>query len=258
MYAINTLGAVFGTVAAGFVLLPLIGLRLSVFSAALLNFSAAGLAFRISSPDGGSKLPDAAPKRIVGSIDREVSGATPRWLLVAFALVGFLGIAYEVAWTRMLATFIGSSTYSFTLMLATFLLGIVLGSAIFERYLSQLRLITLRAFAWTQSGIAVFALCFLVLFRELPAIIPAILRSTNNSFAGMLLAQFVTCALAMLPEMFCRANDCACKPPTAVVSASNKPMTNLHLRSRRAPARARMARNRSPASSASQMNWWTQ
>ncbi|HLZ12474.1 MAG TPA: fused MFS/spermidine synthase [Candidatus Acidoferrum sp.] len=199
MYAINTLGAVFGTIGAGFFLLPFIGLRLSVFSAALLNFAAAGLAFHIASPVGISKPADITPEKIAASIGGGISGARVRWLLVAFALVGFLGVAYEVAWTRMLATFIGSSTYSFTLMLATFLLGIVLGSAIFARYFSQSRFISLGAFAWTQSGIAVLALCFLFFFREWPALISAILRATSNSFAGMLLAQFAISALAMLP-----------------------------------------------------------
>src|SRR5208282_1881421 len=31
--------------------------------------------------------------------------------------------------------------------------------------------------------------------------------------------------LAMLPEMFCSQNDCACRPDTAVVNASKIPMT---------------------------------
>src|SRR5580704_1551043 len=30
---------------------------------------------------------------------------------------------------------------------------------------------------------------------------------------------------AILPEMFCSANDCACRPDTAVVNASKIPMT---------------------------------
>jgi hypothetical protein len=29
----------------------------------------------------------------------------------------------------------------------------------------------------------------------------------------------------MLPEIFCRAKNCACKPPTAVFSASKIPIT---------------------------------
>jgi len=43
-------------------------------------------------------------------------------------------MAYEIGWTRLLSTQLGSSTYAFTLMLATFLAGIVFGSAIFERW----------------------------------------------------------------------------------------------------------------------------
>jgi len=200
MYAVNTLGAFCGTLAAGFFLLPAVGLRLSVFVAVLLNFIAAVLAYRIVPTHGDSQLPAASQKKITTStVSNNSSIGRRRWLLVAFALVGFLGIAYEVAWTRMLATFIGSSTYSFTLILATFLLGIVLGSAIFERFFSRPRFITFRSFAWTQSCVSFLALCFLLFYRELPAMIPAILRATNNSFAGMLFAQFAVSALAILP-----------------------------------------------------------
>jgi len=198
MYAVNTLGAVCGTLAAGFFLLPAIGLRLSVFVAVVLNFIAAVLAYRIVPAHDESQSPDAPQKKNTTSTVLNNSSIERRWLLVAFAAVGFLGIAYEVAWTRMLATFIGSSTYSFTLILATFLVGIVLGSAIFERFFSRSRFITLPSFAWTQSGVALLALCFLFFYRELPAMIPAILRATNN-FTGMLFAQFVACALAILP-----------------------------------------------------------
>src|SRR5713101_3963153 len=46
----------------------------------------------------------------------------------------------------------------------------------------------------------------------------------------------VVCELAMLPEMFCNANDCACRPVTAVVNASKTPIPILHPgRGRRSP-----------------------
>src|SRR5215470_10030919 len=38
----------------------------------------------------------------------------------------------------------------------------------------------------------------------------------------------VVCELAMLPEMFCNANDCACRPVTAEINASKTPMPILH------------------------------
>jgi len=41
---------------------------------------------------------------------------------------------FEIGWTRILAIFLSSTTYAFTLMLATFLFGITLGSYLFERY----------------------------------------------------------------------------------------------------------------------------
>ena len=49
-------------------------------------------------------------------------------LLVAYALVGFTALVYEVAWTRALATVLGSSIYAFGAMLGAFLSGIAIGS----------------------------------------------------------------------------------------------------------------------------------
>ena len=40
---------------------------------------------------------------------------------------------FEIGWTRILAIFLSSTTYAFTLMLATFLCGITVGSCLFER-----------------------------------------------------------------------------------------------------------------------------
>jgi hypothetical protein len=58
---------------------------------------------------------------------------------------------------------------------------------------------TIAVFAHIQMLTALAALLFLVFFRELPAIVPPILRITHQSFAGLAPAQFLTCALAMLP-----------------------------------------------------------
>src|SRR5262245_47383238 len=40
----------------------------------------------------------------------------------------------------------------------------------------------------------------------------------------------VVCEFAMLPEIFCSAKDCACRPVTAVVNASKTPIPILHPR----------------------------
>ena len=68
-------------------------------------------------------------------------------------------------------------------------------------------------FAWTQTFTAVAAVAFLVSFPHLIEVLPSILRATHESFRGLVLAQFATSALAMLP--------------TAVVFGFNFPAVTL-------------------------------
>ena len=192
LYWVNTLGAVGGTLAAGFVLLPALGLRLTVGVAVALNTFAGAVALLLART-GSSAAPTTVAKE-----DADVAPRAPRLLLVAFALVGATAMAYEIAWTRLLSTILGSSTYAFTLMLGTFLAGIVLGSMLFEAWAAR-RTVRPETFAATQTLTALAALGFLIFFAELPRVVPPILRHSGESFPGLVLAQIVTCSLAMLP-----------------------------------------------------------
>ena len=42
-------------------------------------------------------------------------------------------MSYEVIWTRLLALFVGPSTYAFTIVLAAFIFGLAFGSALFGK-----------------------------------------------------------------------------------------------------------------------------
>jgi len=192
LYWVNTAGAVAGTLAAGFLLLPSVGLRRTIEIAVGLNVFAAVLAFFFSTRASGS---ETAPVPTLSAVPRREA---PRFLLVCFALVGATAMAYEVGWTRLLATQLGSSTYAFTLMLATFLTGIVLGSAVFEWWIRR-RQARRTTFALTQTLTALASLVCLVAFPFLPELLPRILRATHASFRGLVLAQFGVSALSMLP-----------------------------------------------------------
>jgi spermidine synthase len=64
----------------------------------------------------------------------------PRWvILLATFVSGFVALALEVLWTRMLAEGTGSSIYIFTAILAIFLAGIAIGSALYRRRYSPRR-----------------------------------------------------------------------------------------------------------------------
>ena len=196
LYWINTAGAVTGTFAAGFLLLPSLGLRRTLGTAVALNVAAAVLAMALarSGPDVRSTHAAFQPGAAKGS----PASARSQFLLICFAIVGATAMSYEIGWTRLLATQLGSSTYAFTLMLGTFLAGIVLGSALFERWVRR-RSPGRMTFAFTQTLTGLAALGFLVFFTHLIEVLPPILRATHESFRGLVLAQFVMCALAMLP-----------------------------------------------------------
>jgi predicted membrane-bound spermidine synthase len=75
-----------------------------------------------------------------------------RVALVSAGLSGFVAMLYEIAWTRLLALALGSSTHAYSLMLATFIGGIAAGSWIISR--RRRRMNTLSAFAWAELALA--------------------------------------------------------------------------------------------------------
>lgn len=120
LYATNTLGAVCGTFAAGFLLLPALGLAWTMRAGALLPAAAGALALLAR---GSAAAPGAPSLPAPGA----------RRAILLYAASGFMGLVAEVAFTRQLVLVFGSATYAFTTMLGVFLLGIGLGGAIGAR-----------------------------------------------------------------------------------------------------------------------------
>jgi spermidine synthase len=209
LYWVNTLGAVAGTLIAGFVLLPTWGIRVTICCAAAVNALAGLIALWISNGNRAALAVKVLPRKV--NPDRNTPQETSfNFLLFLFAVVGSTAFAYEIAWARLLGITIGSSTYAFTLMLAAFLLGTVMGSAFFHRFFGGSQKISIATLSRTQIGIGMAALSSLVLFPWMAAMVPELLRKADQAFGGLVLTQFVVSALAMLP--------------TAVVFGFNFPM----------------------------------
>jgi spermidine synthase len=198
LYWVNTAGAVAGSLLAGFFLLPSIGLRHTVLLAAALNLLAGLIALAIGDTDASSAVP--APVDASSAYEtHSYASHAPLYLLICFGVIGATAMSYEIAWSRLLSTTLGSSTYAFTIMLATFLLGIALGSRLFEMWTSRGRKISLRTLSTTQTLTGLAAILFLLLFQWLPVVPWTLVTATGRSFGGLLFAQFATAALAMLP-----------------------------------------------------------
>jgi spermidine synthase len=132
LYAANTLGAVAGTAVAGYALIELVGLSRTAYMAVLLNILAGGVALVVSRRTAG--LTGAAAPSPTRSIQSQAPGnhSLRRLVYVATFVSGFVALAFEVLWTRMLAEGTGSSIYMFAAILAIYLFGIALGSVWFK------------------------------------------------------------------------------------------------------------------------------
>ena len=133
LYAANTIGAIFGTLAAGLILIELLGLTGTLVVGAGCS-AVAGLVALFLSRDAATALvahvhdtPDAAP--IVTAAT--AATARPTLALILAFVSGLTSLGYQVLWTRLLSSGTGNSTYVFTLILATFLIGIAAGAAVF-------------------------------------------------------------------------------------------------------------------------------
>ena len=212
LYAINTLGAVTGTAAAGFVLIPTLGVRGTIGLAAAGNVLAglAGLALHrrygrvVAAAVPAAQRADEAP----GALRR-----LRRLLMGAYAASGFAALTYEIAWTRVLSLMIGSSVYAFSIMLSAFILGLGLGGLLIARFADRLR-DPVRVLAVLQLGIAGSALAAVPLFDSLPFHTARLLSRFGGSFwsqqaaeLGMVLAVMLvpTTLMGAAFPVVCRA-----------------------------------------------------
>jgi spermidine synthase len=122
IYGANTLGAMSGALLAGFFLLRVSNVFVATFVAAGINICIGFAALVMRAPSSGPRrLPE------VGDETREFPSS--HWpVYVTIALSGFCALGAEVIWTRLLSLMLGSTTYSFSIILAVFLLGLGLGS----------------------------------------------------------------------------------------------------------------------------------
>jgi spermidine synthase len=145
LYAVNTAGAVAGTLAAGFVFLPAIGLSRTAFVAGGISIALGCVMTLVSrslgesraAPSPATKPPAAKSPAAVAAVTGGEASYRPRLMLLLFALSGAVSLSVQIAWTRVGAILLGSSVYSFTLVLATFLVGIAAGSALVVPWLAR-------------------------------------------------------------------------------------------------------------------------
>ncbi len=207
LYFINSFGAAVGAAAAGFLIIPAVGLAPSIRASGILNLMLAAI-FTLALRRPGLKHSTVAGVPGTTASDTSFTGAQRRTTMVVIGLAGAVSMLYEVVWTRLLSLVMGGSTYSFTIMVTTFITGITLGS------LSVSRLFgrdgagddPLKWFAIAETGVFLSILPIVPLYDHLPfyfAMIASVLERSSDAFPLYLFVKvFITFLLMLLPTFF--------------------------------------------------------
>lgn len=169
LYAINTFGAVTGTLIAGFYAIEHLGIQGSIYLGLGGNLTVALMAFALTRHAfyrRRSREHTAAKDETYPAMPGD---ARKHYLLIAVTAVtvtGLTSMAAEIVWTRALAFFIHNSTYAFSSVLAVYLFGIAAGSSCGTRLVRQPEK-AMRWLTWTLIGICGAMLLSIVAYRHL-------------------------------------------------------------------------------------------
>jgi spermidine synthase len=181
LYAGNIAGGVFGSLLAGFYLLRVHDMAFATYVAVALNATlavaavvlAGGLGDRGAEAGAGRaealRHAESTPSPVASiAHDRGVwrgpAGMRDGAVYLAIGLSGFCALAGEVIWTRLLGLLFGATVYTFSLILAVFLIGLGIGSAVGSLLSTRTRpraalgwcqMLLVAAIAWTAHEVSV-------------------------------------------------------------------------------------------------------
>ena len=128
LYAANTAGAIVGALLTVFAVVPAFGIFGASVFAASLNVLLALVAFVLFKQRTLQSERGHEPKK-----HNEIEPGGPSLALALYAVAGGIALGYEVVWTQVIVQFLSTRAIAFSVVLATYLLGLVLGSWFFAR-----------------------------------------------------------------------------------------------------------------------------
>lgn len=187
LYTRNLVGAICGTIAAGFFLLPSLGVRKTIYVASVINICI-GIAAIIAEWRFGKTLAEPSRQQALNTSvrsDEAIKIDQPKfWFFCAF-ISGFVTFSTQVAWTRVLTMIVGSSTYAFSITIALFLLSLSLGAYVIARL--PVRTNPRRALMRFELLTALSLVFSIFVINKMPGLLIAIgLKLNINTWLGLL------------------------------------------------------------------------
>jgi len=207
LYAANTVGAAVGALLVGYVVIQALGIRGTTMSAVVVNFLVAFLAMRLHKRSTGHPVDSPAPIPLAERSPPSSSASErQRILLAGHAALAILGgggaitLALEAIYMHLLAVVAGNSTYAFSLMLFTFLLGLGAGAEAARRLLRRHALPLIQLLGWLEFGLAIVILGGVFMWDAMPAYFASFESyPLARGFAPREVVRGIVCWLAMFP-----------------------------------------------------------
>jgi len=131
LYGSNIAGAVFGCLLAGFYLLRVHDTAVATYVAVALNLTVAAIALLWAGrTTHGTPVGRASPDDASMVVGEDARGTGASVVYVVIGLSGLSALGAEVVWTRILSLLLGGTVYTFSIILAVFLVGLGIGSSI--------------------------------------------------------------------------------------------------------------------------------
>lgn len=198
LYGVNTIGALVGTLLAGFFFIPNWGLLRTCIGVGIFDLLIGYWAIMI-----GPQTLKLEPIQTGRKISEGNSSLKTRGFELLFFVSGGLSIVFELSWFRMLSGILGATVHAFTNMLVIFLLGIGLGSVAGSALLKRSKNWRVEVF-FIQAMIGICALVTLSFYDDLPYWYGHLYLtlSGGESGFGYILSQLLISALIVLPSTF--------------------------------------------------------
>ena len=140
---------------------------------------------------------NAVSERLEAPDRSAYSSSTILLIGVCFVLSGATGLIYEVLWARMLGLVFGATTLAVSTVLAAFMGGLALGSALAGKLARKIRK-PLSTYGVMEIGIAVYALLVPFLFRWIDDLYALIWQQFQPGYFTFSLWRFLLSGLVLL------------------------------------------------------------
>lgn len=202
LYGTNTAGAIAGTLAAGLLFIPGLGIWRTFLIAAVLNlttgFIAVALGLRTSPPNFKTAASEPSVAPVIPDPQMIVAPPLRRLVLIVFFISGFASLALEVIWFRIIVLIVRPTVYGFAVMLATILLGIAIGSYLVTPLMRR-RIDWVGTLAGIEVASGLTALLSLTTLNWVPVVHDAILPAVSVVLPDYLAYPIAASVPALLP-----------------------------------------------------------